>query len=150
MMSGVPLETCWAFNKLWNNKFCYKAAFCWYFYWVIYDAWIHEYQILQECFQYVLTLAFGLAQFSLVKGPAYNSHFFSFFLLDTVDGLATCTSWMVWGSNSGGGKWFSLLHTYPDQPWVHQSYCTLGTGAVPSGWSSQSVVLNTHPLLAPR
>jgi hypothetical protein len=24
MMSGVPLETCWAFNKLWNNKFCYK------------------------------------------------------------------------------------------------------------------------------
>ena len=26
MMSGVPLETCWAFNKLWN-KFYYKAAF---------------------------------------------------------------------------------------------------------------------------
>jgi len=44
MMSGVPLETCWAFNKLWNNKFYYKAAFCWYFYWVIYDARIHEYQ----------------------------------------------------------------------------------------------------------
>ena len=34
MMSGVPLETCWAFNKLWNNKFYHKAAFCWYFYWV--------------------------------------------------------------------------------------------------------------------
>jgi len=33
-MSGVPLETCWAFNKLWNNKFYYKAASCWYFYWV--------------------------------------------------------------------------------------------------------------------
>jgi len=32
MMSGVPLETCWAFNKLWNNKFYYKAASCWYFY----------------------------------------------------------------------------------------------------------------------
>jgi len=29
----VPLETCWAFNKLWNNKFYYKAASCWYFYW---------------------------------------------------------------------------------------------------------------------
>jgi hypothetical protein len=28
-------ETCWAFNKLWNNKFYYKAASCWYFYWVI-------------------------------------------------------------------------------------------------------------------
>jgi len=43
-MSGVPLETCWAFNKLWNNKFYYKAASCWYFYWVIYDARIHEYR----------------------------------------------------------------------------------------------------------
>ena len=32
MMSGVPLETCSAFNKLWNNKFYYKAASCWYFY----------------------------------------------------------------------------------------------------------------------
>ena len=46
MMSGVPLETYWAFNKLWNNKFYYKAASCWYFYSVIYDARIHEYQIL--------------------------------------------------------------------------------------------------------
>jgi hypothetical protein len=25
--SGVPLETCWAFNKLWNNKFDYKLHF---------------------------------------------------------------------------------------------------------------------------
>jgi len=32
-MSGVPLETCWAFKKLRNNKFYYKAASCWYFYW---------------------------------------------------------------------------------------------------------------------
>ena len=41
MMSGVPFETCWAFNKLWNNKFYYKAASCWYFYWVNngYFAW---------------------------------------------------------------------------------------------------------------
>jgi len=36
-MSGVPLETCWPLKKLWNNKFYYKAASCWYFYWVIYD-----------------------------------------------------------------------------------------------------------------
>ena len=34
-----------AFNKLSNNKLYYKAASCWYFYWVIYDARIHEYQI---------------------------------------------------------------------------------------------------------
>ena len=24
MMNGVPLDTCWAFNKLWNNKLYYK------------------------------------------------------------------------------------------------------------------------------
>jgi len=29
MMSGVPLETCWAFNERWNNKSCYKDASCW-------------------------------------------------------------------------------------------------------------------------
>jgi len=31
MMSGVPLETCWAFNERWNNKFRYKVASCWLF-----------------------------------------------------------------------------------------------------------------------
>jgi len=44
-LSGVPLETCWAFNKLRNNKFYYNTASCWYLYRVIYDARIHEYQI---------------------------------------------------------------------------------------------------------
>ena len=28
MMSGMPLETCWAVNELWNDKFCYKVASC--------------------------------------------------------------------------------------------------------------------------
>jgi hypothetical protein len=45
MMNGVPLETCLAFKKIWNNKFYYKAVTCWYFYWIIYDARIREYQI---------------------------------------------------------------------------------------------------------
>ena len=31
MMSGMPLETRWAFNKVWNNKFYYKVATCWLF-----------------------------------------------------------------------------------------------------------------------
>jgi hypothetical protein len=31
MMSSIPLETCWAFNERWNNKFCYKVASCWLF-----------------------------------------------------------------------------------------------------------------------
>jgi len=29
MMSGMPLETCWAFKERWNNKFYYKVASCW-------------------------------------------------------------------------------------------------------------------------
>ena len=29
MMSDIPLETCWAFNELWNNKFRYQVASCW-------------------------------------------------------------------------------------------------------------------------
>jgi len=31
MMSGMPLETCCAFNKFWNNKFYYNFASCWLF-----------------------------------------------------------------------------------------------------------------------
>jgi len=31
MTSGMPLETCWAVNERWNNKFCYKVASCWLF-----------------------------------------------------------------------------------------------------------------------
>jgi hypothetical protein len=49
MMSGVLLETCWAFNKLWNNKFYYKLhlagisteSYC--------NGQIHEYQIYKCC-----------------------------------------------------------------------------------------------------
>jgi hypothetical protein len=31
MMSSVQLETWWAFDELWNNKFYYKFASCWLF-----------------------------------------------------------------------------------------------------------------------
>jgi len=31
MMSGIPLETCWALNERWNNKFYFKLASCWLF-----------------------------------------------------------------------------------------------------------------------
>jgi hypothetical protein len=31
MMSGIPPETCWAFNERWNNKFYYKVPSCWLF-----------------------------------------------------------------------------------------------------------------------
>jgi hypothetical protein len=30
-MSDMPLETCWAFNERWINKFYYKVASCWLF-----------------------------------------------------------------------------------------------------------------------
>jgi len=29
MMSDIPLETCWACNELWNNKFRYQVASWW-------------------------------------------------------------------------------------------------------------------------
>ena len=45
MMSGVPLETCWGFNKLWNNKFYYKLHLVGISTESYYDARIHEYQI---------------------------------------------------------------------------------------------------------
>ena len=31
MMTGMPLESCWAFNERWNNKFYYKVASCFLF-----------------------------------------------------------------------------------------------------------------------
>ena len=31
MMSGMQIETCWAFNERWNNKFYYNVASCWLF-----------------------------------------------------------------------------------------------------------------------
>ena len=43
-------------NKIWNNKFYYKAASCWYFYWIIHDERIHEYQICKEHYWWKLLL----------------------------------------------------------------------------------------------
>jgi hypothetical protein len=48
MMSGVPLETCWDFNKLWNNKFYYKLHLVGIATESYYDARIHEYQIYKK------------------------------------------------------------------------------------------------------
>jgi len=51
MMSGVPLETCSAFNKLWNNKFYYKLHLVGISTESYYNARIHEYQMsVQLCF----------------------------------------------------------------------------------------------------
>jgi hypothetical protein len=47
MMSGVPLETYWAFNKLWGNKFFYKLHLVGISTESYYDARIHEYQIYE-------------------------------------------------------------------------------------------------------
>jgi len=49
MMSGVSLETCWAIDKQWNNKFYYTVASCWLFlYDLYYDARIHEHQVYKR------------------------------------------------------------------------------------------------------
>jgi len=45
MMSGVPLETCWAFIKFWNNKFYYKLRLVGISTELYYDARTHEYEI---------------------------------------------------------------------------------------------------------
>jgi hypothetical protein len=54
IMSGKPLETCWAFNKFLNNKFYYKVASCLLFYWLILrctDQWIlNKYTYYQNSF----------------------------------------------------------------------------------------------------
>jgi hypothetical protein len=31
MMSGMPLETCWAFDEGWSDEFWYRVASCWLF-----------------------------------------------------------------------------------------------------------------------
>jgi hypothetical protein len=43
MVSGMPLETCWAFNKFWNNKFYYKVASCWLFL-LVYLLWTIDFK----------------------------------------------------------------------------------------------------------
>jgi hypothetical protein len=49
MMSGMSIETCWAFNKLWNNKFYYKLHLVGYFCYFILqctDPWISIFNCL--------------------------------------------------------------------------------------------------------
>jgi hypothetical protein len=75
MMSGVPLEARWTFNKLWNNKLYYKAASCWYFYWIMYDARIHEYQTgatlpfeIPRFTHWPSSMSFCIIHFALITG----------------------------------------------------------------------------------
>jgi hypothetical protein len=48
MMSGVPLETCWVLNKLWNNKFYYKLHLVGISIESYYDARMDENQIYKR------------------------------------------------------------------------------------------------------
>jgi hypothetical protein len=50
-MSDVPLKTCSAFNKFWNNKFYYNVASCWLF--LLIHTTVHGYvniKFVQNCF----------------------------------------------------------------------------------------------------
>ena len=55
-VNGVPLETCWASNKLWNNKFYYKVSSCWLFllifptYFMFPNLWVLCWSLLGERF----------------------------------------------------------------------------------------------------
>jgi hypothetical protein len=63
-MSGLPLKSCSAFNKLWNNKFYYKFASFWYFY-----------RIILRCTDpWILNLGSSDWAFSRLTGIAYWVH----------------------------------------------------------------------------
>jgi hypothetical protein len=54
MMSGMPLETCWAFNEPWNNKFYCKVASCWlfllgFYIWLWTDVWLLAWPLYLRC-----------------------------------------------------------------------------------------------------
>jgi len=55
--------------------------------------------------------------------------------------------WTVRGSNPGGGRDFPPIQTGPGS---HPAFCTMGTGSFPGVKCGRSVLLTTHPLLAPR
>ena len=63
---GMPLETCSAFNKLWNNKFYYKLHLVGISTESYYDAWIHEYQIYKRTWMPLLRFR-GFGRFLLVS-----------------------------------------------------------------------------------
>jgi hypothetical protein len=79
MMSAVPLETCWAFNERWNNKFYYKISSCWLF------PLSHKYSLFWVCL-YSLTYppfkAYARIILSCVASPAIQ--YFHYFQLSLI------------------------------------------------------------------
>ena len=61
LMSGVSLETCWAIEKHWNNKFYYTVASCWLF---LYDL----YYVADPCTS-SLSVEFSRDKQSFKTGP---------------------------------------------------------------------------------
>jgi len=95
MVSGMPLETCWAFNKIWNNKFYYKVASCWLF------PLIHTTMHGSMSVKFKLFLALNVARFN----PLVLLIRFS---------IETKASMEYWWSDIGRGK-----HKY----WEKNLYC---------------------------
>jgi len=56
MMNGMLLETCWAFNEQWNNKFYYKVATCWLF--LLIHTAMHGYMNIKNKCYYFSSLMF--------------------------------------------------------------------------------------------
>ena len=112
MMSGVPHEICWAFNKLWNNKFHYKAASCWYFYWVNNDC---ESCVLGER---IFSFCSGNLQFFLLfrESPVFPS----------VQGISSFSFY------SGNLQFFLLFRESPVFPRLHSDTNFPGHTAKPS------------------
>jgi hypothetical protein len=66
MMSGMPLETFWAFNERLNNKFYYKVASCWLFLLI-------QNVCLKTCNNYWFIMLLFVCTFSIFLG-IHNTH----------------------------------------------------------------------------
>jgi hypothetical protein len=137
MMSGVPLKTCWTFKKFWNNKFYYKAASCWYFYWTCCTIKVScEVTFVLKEHKYKFALHCGI--YCILKIPHYTLYTFIVFSL-TCQNLLLCWKLpLLWGGNSliNISSFYSLLHSwYKHAMSVVSMKCLHTATSIVSVWS---------------
>jgi hypothetical protein len=107
MISCMPFETCWAFNKLWNNKLCCKVASCWLF------LLIQSYWIFYIFFMPTITLNFSQdTNFNSNKSPTRCNNFPVYY----PDVYLQLNMFRVFSCPSSGAQWVQW------QPLVLPSY----------------------------